>query len=280
MVVLGVITATLCVATWGDARLAPLLALHAAMLLGFIVGMRAGLREIVRVVAVVGVLFTLYGTLADVAFAAIPWSADPWLERADEVLFPGRAPVLAAQSLGQAPWAGWLSVGYALFIPYLWLSLLLALPARPPAERGELLTGLATLYALSFLGYLFLPARGPIIHMAGQFAAPIDGGAAHRFVVSLVERGGGPHGAFPSLHLGASLYLAMFDLRHRNPLRALIYIPLVATIAVATIALRYHYLVDLVAAIALVVVADHIARAAARSAPAHTPAAGPMERAA
>ena len=71
---------------------------------------------------------------------------------------------------------------------------------------------------------------------------------------------GGPHGAFPSLHVGASLFATLFDLRHRNPLRALIYFPLVAMIALATLVLRYHYAVDLVAALILAIFAVHAAR--------------------
>src|SRR4030095_6198372 len=121
-------------------------------------------------------------------------------------------------------------------------------------------TGLAVLYALSFLGYLFLPARGPIVQMAGAFTVPIDGGAFPRMNVRSVGQGGGPHGAFPSLHVGASLFATLFDLRHRNPLRALIYFPLVAMIALATLVLRYHSAVALVAALALALLAVHAAR--------------------
>jgi membrane-associated phospholipid phosphatase len=120
------------------------------------------------------------------------------------------------------------------------------------------------LYALSFLGYLFLPARGPIVQMAGDFTVPINGGPFHVIIVRSVQQVGGPHGAFPSLHVGASLFATLFDLRHRNPLRALIYLPLVATIALATLVLRYHYAVDLIAAVVLAFVAGGVARAALR----------------
>jgi membrane-associated phospholipid phosphatase len=163
-----------------------------------------------------------------------------------------------------------------MFIPYLNVSILLSLIGRPPEERDEFVTGLAVLYALSFLGYLFLPARGPIVQMAGAFTVPIDGGTFHRMIVRSVEQVGGPHGAFPSLHVGASLFATLFDLRHRNPLRALIYLPLVAMIALATLVLRYHYAVDLVAALALVLLASEAARRAMarRGAAARTADAG------
>ena len=107
-----------------------------------------------------------------------------------------------------------------------------------------------------------VPACGPVVQMAGDFTVPINGGPFHQVIVRSVQQVGGPHGAFPSLHLGASLFATLFDLRHRNPLRALIYFPLVAMIALATLVLRYHYAVDLVAALALAHVATHVARVA------------------
>ena len=51
---------------------------------------------------------------------------------------------------------------------------------------------------------------------------------------------------FPSLHVGGSVYLCLFDLR-TNRLRGLTYLPMVLLIYVATIFLRYHYIVDLIA---------------------------------
>jgi membrane-associated phospholipid phosphatase len=263
--ILTVVTATLAVAVLAGAPLGGSLALHAGMLAAFaLVAWRLGAREGagVRGIAVMAVMFTLYTTLGHVAFAAVPWVADPWLAAADRALLLGRSPSLAVEPLAATGWAKLLSFCYAMFIPYLYLSILLSLIGRPPAERDEFVTGFAVLYALSFLGYLFLPARGPIVQMAGAFTVPIEGGAFHRIVVRSVEQVGGPHGAFPSLHVGASLFATLFDLRHRNPLRALIYFPLVALIALATLVLRFHYAVDLLAALALALLAVHVARVA------------------
>ena len=268
LAILAIVTITIAVAVLAGAPLAGSLALHAAMLAAFaLVAWRLRTREgaVVRGLAVMAVMFTLYTTLGHVAFAAVPWVADPWLEAADRALLPGRPPVLAVEPLAPTHWAVLLSFAYAMFIPYLYVSILLSLVGRPPAERDEFVTGFAVLYALSFLGYLFLPARGPIVQMADAFTLPIHGGAFHRIVVRSVEQVGGPHGAFPSLHVGASLFATLFDLRHRNPLRALIYLPLVALIALATLVLRYHYAVDLVAALILAFAASGIARRAMES---------------
>ena len=50
-----------------------------------------------------------------------------------------------------------------------------------------------------------------------------------------------------SLHVGAPVLALTFDLRYGDRLRGLVYVPLVLLIALATLVLRYHYVVDLVA---------------------------------
>jgi membrane-associated phospholipid phosphatase len=74
----------------------------------------------------------------------------------------------------------------------------------------------------------------------------LEGGFFHDMVVQGIDSVGGPKGAFPSLHVGASVYLCMFDLT-TNRLRGLTYLPIVLLIYLATVFLRYHYVVDLVA---------------------------------
>jgi membrane-associated phospholipid phosphatase len=260
LAILSVVTITLALATWRGAPLAQSLGLHTALLSGYALLVRAlsdRPATLLRGVLVIAVMFTLYTTLGHAAFIAIPWDADPWLDAADRALFLGRSPSLLLAPLGATRWAETLSVFYAAFIPYLYLSILLGLVGRPERERNDFVIGFATLYALSFLGYLFLPARGPIVELAGQFPTPVEGGVFHRLVLRSVEAAGGPHGAFPSLHVGASFYAALFDLRQGNTLRALIYAPLLVLIVLATLVLRYHYLVDLVAGVALALLASH-----------------------
>jgi membrane-associated phospholipid phosphatase len=258
LLILAVVTATLAAAVARGVPLGRDLALHVALLAAFGVVAFALRRHpdarwtpYARGVAVIGMMFTLYSTLGHVAFRAIPWLADPALERADRLLALGRSPSLLLQSVGTPGWTEFLSVFYAAFIPYLYLSILLGLVGRPAAQRDEFVTAFALLYAASFMGYLFLPARGPIVYMADAFNAPLAGGPVHATIVRTIDGLGGPHGAFPSLHVGASFLAAAFDLRRGDRLRGWIYAPLVILIAAATIVLRYHYVVDLVAAVLL-----------------------------
>jgi membrane-associated phospholipid phosphatase len=54
--------------------------------------------------------------------------------------------------------------------------------------------------------------------------------------------------------VGASAYACLFDLRY-NRLRGFTYLPLVVLIAMATVLLRYHYVIDLLAGLLLALMA-------------------------
>jgi membrane-associated phospholipid phosphatase len=230
---------------------------HGALLAVFsvFVGVAARLGEkgfvpSLRALMTVGVLCTLYVSLGQVAFKAIPWLADAWLERADRTLFLGVSPALWAEGHVTYGRLEFFSFVYAIFIPYLYFSILLGCVGRPPAERNVFMTGMAITYAIGFLGYLFLPARGPVVHLSSEFASPLEGGFFHGLILSSIQGLGGPHGAFPSLHLGTSTFVCIFDLKY-NRLRGLAYLPIVILIAVATVVVRYHYVVDIVAGVLL-----------------------------
>ena len=139
-----------------------------------------------------------------------------------------------------------MSFFYAAFIPYIYLSLFLGCIGRPALERDQYLTGWIFTYAISYLGYIFVPGHGPVVFQADQYQFALEGGSFYRLVVAGNQATGGLQGVFPSLHVGCSLYLCLYDLK-KNQLRGLTYIPVVFLIYVATVFLRYHYVVDLIA---------------------------------
>jgi glycerol-3-phosphate O-acyltransferase/dihydroxyacetone phosphate acyltransferase len=235
------------------------LPLHLAIAVAFVVAIAAAHRfdaPIVSAIAVVTVLMTLYSTLAEPDFVLMGHTFDPVLARIDRLLFLGRDPALIAQQFVNPRLLEFFSFIYGIFIPYLWLSIMLGTIGRERHERAAFVLGLAVVYSLSYLGYLFVPARGPVEFYT--FAMPLHGGRFHDLVLQSVAATGGNHGAFPSLHVGASAYLCLFDLR-RNRVRGLTWGPIVLLIAISTIVLRYHYVVDILTGFAIAVVADRIA---------------------
>lgn len=214
-------------------------------------------RTLVTATAVIVVMFILYSSLGRIPFEAIPWSGDDGLRAADRLIGLGIEPtVRIGAAFAAHPWTTEaLACFYAAFIPYLYLTIFLSLLGRPPRARRIFVLAFALLYGLSFMGYLFVPARGPVVAMADAFDAPLQGGFFYATVVRSIDAVGGPHGAFPSLHVGASVLAMTFDLRYGDRLRGLVYAPLVLLISLATVALRYHYVIDLIAGAILAQVA-------------------------
>lgn len=212
----------------------------------------------VRPAATIGVVFTCYTTLGALGVAAVPYRADGWLSQADTLLL-GFNPTFAIEPYLTPERIEFFAFFYGAFIPYIYVTLALNCLGQPVLVREQFLTGWVILYFISYLGYIFLPAHGPLIYHAAEYTVPITGGFFLKMVQDGIESTGGMQGVFPSLHVGCSLYLCLFELRV-NRLRGLVYLPLVLLIYAATIVLRYHYVVDLIAGTALAAISLPLGR--------------------
>jgi PAP2 superfamily len=113
-------------------------------------------------------------------------------------------------------------------------------------QRPAFYTGLALIYAFGTLGYVLVPAAGPF------FDWPLPTAGTHVFVALQAQARNLVTGVdvFPSLHVAASCYvLAWLIWRWRHA-----WLPSAlwaCGIALATVGLRYHYLIDVLAALVL-----------------------------
>jgi len=216
--------------------------------------------KIGRCLLFLGFISLLYNALAALAFNNVPWVSDGLLYGYDRFLRLDVIHTRIAPAITQFLWqTECLSLAYAAFIPYLTISVFLYGAHRDTQLSELFLLSVALLYAFGFLGYLFVPAHGPVIHLAEQITTPINGGFFHSLVTTSVDQAGGPHGAFPSIHVGAAVFLCLFDFRHGSRTRAWLYLPLVLLIALATVLLRYHYVIDLLAGVLIAVAAMFVA---------------------
>lgn len=136
------------------------------------------------------------------------------------------------------------------------------------APRGRLTTewalGTAIVYCVGQLGYMAVPGFGPVVHLAGSFAGPLEGGFFWELVQRTVAAGGAQKDVFPSLHTAAPLWFALHAARRARAERGWA-LPAAVTggvsfmIIVSTVVLRWHYVVDVVAGIALAVTTSRVA---------------------
>lgn len=103
--------------------------------------------------------------------------------------------------------------------------------------------------------YMLVPGWGPYRHLSGQFEHELSGGLFWGLVKATVEAGGAQKDIFPSLHTAAPTYFALFSFRYRQRFPFRFTWPLmffiVSQIIGATMFLRWHYLIDIVAGLTL-----------------------------
>ncbi|MFH0945777.1 MAG: phosphatase PAP2 family protein [Planctomycetota bacterium] len=177
-----------------------------------------------------------------------PHKVDAVLAGIDRGLF---GELLSARAEAVAtPWlTECLSFCYLLFFPYLLLSWLHYARRGLPLLR-KLMVGMFTIYGLGFLGYSLVPASGPHLAAPDAFSAPLTGWAMARFNAFVVANGSNGVDVFPSLHCGISAFLLLFDRQNARWRYRLCLVPC-AGLWIATIYLRYHYFVDVVAGFSL-----------------------------
>jgi membrane-associated phospholipid phosphatase len=104
-------------------------------------------------------------------------------------------------------------------------------------------------YSVYVIAILF-PIESPYFALASLHAAPLKGGA-FTATIELIEHFGRVHGAaFPSAHVAGSL-VAILAARRYKPWLFWLCLPFFASMCVATVYGRYHYIADVLAGLAV-----------------------------
>jgi PAP2 superfamily len=133
---------------------------------------------------------------------------------------------------------------------------------------GEFTFAMLVLFSVGHTLYMIVPGYGPYRAMADAFQHSFPAGPWHELVMNAVHSGGAQMDIFPSLHTGAPTLLAFFSYRNRDKLPFKYTWPLVtfctANIIVATMFLRWHYLIDVVVGFSLAIAAVLLSRPVVR----------------
>jgi membrane-associated phospholipid phosphatase len=126
---------------------------------------------------------------------------------------------------------------------------------RDPLLLARFATGTLLMFLTAHLVYTIVPGYGPYWYLKGTFVHELQGGTFWRLVREAVEAGGAQKDIFPSLHTAAPTFFAIFSFRHRKLFPFKYTWPVVAFLAtqiiIATMFLRWHYLIDIVAGLTL-----------------------------
>jgi membrane-associated phospholipid phosphatase len=120
---------------------------------------------------------------------------------------------------------------------------------------SEFSIGILTLFCVGQSLYVLVPGFGPVRALAPQFTGQFSHGLWLDSVMRTVASGGAQKDIFPSLHTAAPTFFALFSFRHRD--RApfgytwAVVAFFAANIIVATMFLRWHWVIDVVAGLIL-----------------------------
>jgi membrane-associated phospholipid phosphatase len=209
-------------------------------------------------------LVWVYENFHDLTDLIRPHVVDGTLRRLDEAIW-SIEPTLALERITR-PWlTEYMTLAYALYFAYPAI-VLATLYARGEFVRfREFGLALSLGFYLGLLGYMTVPAIGPRYFMAHEFTVPLDGlwltarAAAAWNAIESVKRD-----CFPSLHTALTTISLVYMVRLRWRRLALACGPLIVSLWVSTVYLRYHWFVDVVAGFALAALCTTVAPAIVR----------------
>jgi len=226
----------------------------------------AALVRLIYGCAVVPLVFTQVGLT--IQALGLPDLA-PELESLDRAIFGGVNPLEALEVIVH-PVATeilqWIYIAYLIFPPA--VMILLALKGSPAIIARSLFSLLGVTY-LTYMGYYLVPAMGPNVHNNFGPALPVMDPVLElytfaddlpgiwiarelrewMFSAELTKKD-----CFPSAHAAISLACAYYAFRIGR-VWGWICLPIALGIVVATIYLRYHFIVDMIVAVLLTVIA-------------------------
>lgn len=228
---------------------------------------RGPLRAFAYRAGMFGGMLAPYFLLRPLLQALEPRVLDAELLALDRALFGG-TPAEWLDAFVSAQSVEWFSFFYYSYYALLALVLCGSLLFDTGRRCYELLLAAVIVICVGHIGYTWVPGVGPYAWPELAFEHALVGGPWWHRVKDAVSAAGAQLDIFPSLHTGLSLCVGLHVLRHRDRLPFSLVWPVttffVANIVVATVFLRWHYAVDLVAGAALAIVAQRVAIAAWR----------------
>jgi hypothetical protein len=223
------------------------------------------LRALLYRLGIFAPMLTSYFELRFLLPALQPHLLDPQLYALDRALF-GTTPSLFLERFNYRPLVEWISFFYYSYFYLLAAIILPTLFFDRGVRQHQFLVGALVVCALGHVTYTLVPGAGPFRTL--DFAAPLDGGFWWGQVQETVARAGAQLDIFPSLHTAYPAYFTLHAWAHRRepPFRRTW--PFIAIFTAhmitATVFLRWHWFVDVLAGAALAFAARAIAVAIER----------------
>ncbi len=230
-----------------------------ALTRGHILSAESGFARFLYRFVLMGPILGSYFQLRGISATVTDRLMDGQLIALDLRLF-GYEPAIAWDSLVTPATTEWFSFFYFLYFGLLLVHVLpILFGSRSLLRTSHFALGILMVVAIGHILYLMVPGYGPYRHLAGQFVNELNGGRFWHAVQATVSNAGAEKDIFPSLHTAIPTFFTLYAYMHRSerPYKYTWPVMVVVTsqIIVATMFLRWHYLIDIFAGLALAVFA-------------------------
>ena len=196
------------------------------------------------------ILLMYYSLWGDATLMMVTTDRDQALIALDQRLFGFQAS-LVLQRLISPGMTAWMAFAYFYHIINIPLVACFLYVWRPRARFREMMSGLMVVSFFGLLGYLLVPAIGPMYTLRNQYTIPLHQAMwVFNREVDFMDFARIRRDVFPSLHVAISFVVWLYAYRNSKKLFWILS-PLVLSLWLSTLYLRYHYLIDVVAALIL-----------------------------
>lgn len=172
---------------------------------------------------------------------------DPVMAAADRRLFAGHDPLELLQPFITRPASEWLAFAYS-FYAVLFPLVLGVVSTRGPAALREASFALGAALLIAYVSYTLVPVKGPLL--SRSFDVSLELYLLASVKESMMDATRITYDCFPSMHTCCTVLLGWSARRHAPRLFWWL-VPVLASIPIACVYLRYHYVVDVLAGLAL-----------------------------
>jgi len=195
------------------------------------------------------ILLMYYSLWGDATHLMVTTDRDQELMAIDQRLFGFQASV-ALQAI-ISPWlTDWMAFAYFFHIINIPLVACFVYLRRDRVRFREMMSGIMVISFFGLMGYLLVPAIGPMYTLRNQYTVALHSGGLFNREVDFMDFARIRRDVFPSLHVGISFLAWLYAYRNSRKLFWILS-PLILSLWVSTVYLRYHYLIDVVAGLIL-----------------------------
>ncbi|HEY6292965.1 MAG TPA: phosphatase PAP2 family protein [Terriglobia bacterium] len=192
------------------------------------------------------ILLMYYSLWGDATHLLVTTDRDSTLIAIDQRLFGFQASV-ALQRFVTPALTSWMQFAYVFHLFNIPIVACFIYAFRPRARFREMMCGLLVVSFLGLAGYILVPAIGPMYTLHSQYTVSLSTPlAALNREMEFMDFARIRRDVFPSLHVAISFVVWLYAWRNSKRLFWILS-PLILSLWVSTVYLRYHYLIDCVA---------------------------------